>query len=733
MCLLISLGALANNFWTISDSKELNLGSPRAEIEKFVTAKLSTNNFSIFQSSIPKESEGHFPILQLPNPDGGFDSFKIYEAETMSPELQAAYPQIKTYRAFDISNPHKTAKIDFTFWGFHAMVFDGQSTYVVDPYSRVSDDWYVSYYKKDFKRNLNDRMMCEFEEDEHIGSREDAISLNQELPSLDPMTVNGASRREYRLALSCTEEYSAAVGGATPTKLSVLSAMVTTVNRVNGVFERDFGMTAILVPDNDDLIYLPGSSDPFNNNNAGQMLNINNSTINGIIGSSNYDIGHVFSTGGGGLASLGCVCRSNKASGVTGRGNPVGDPFDIDYVAHEMGHQFGGSHTFSSSTGSCSGNGSNSSAYEPGSATTIMGYAGICGGDNIQSNSDDYFHVRSLIQMTTYINGQGNCASQTSAGNTPPAVNSVNTTYNVPYTCPFELEAVASDVDGDPMTYCWEQYDRSGFGTWNSAQTISSRPILRSWDPTADANRTFPRYEKLVVNDLYEQGEIIPNVARDLNFKLTVRDIRNGWGTHNLSDDETTLNVITTTGLFEVSSQNVAFQSINPGPQLVTWNVAGTNAGQINTPNVDIYMSIDTGRSFPFLLATVPNNGSATVNFPNVYSTRARIKVKGADNVFFQLNPTYFTMNGAVWPVGTDDLEQDALKVFPNPSQGLISLELGSTQINKARIYNLQGALMAQYSDGFDRIDISALSSGIYILKLESVDGKEYLEKIVLD
>src|SRR5690606_22782836 len=180
-----------------------------------------------------------------------------------------------------------------------------------------------------------------------------------------------------------------------PTKLNVLSAMVTTINRVNGIYEKELSVSLELIGDNDTLIYLNGSTDPFDaNNNGGALLGQNQTNTNTVIGAANYDIGHIFSTDGGGIAFLGCVCANNqKARGVTGSPSPVGDPFDVDYVAHEMGHQFGANHSFNA----CSGTESQQNAFEPGSGSTIMAYAGICGPvNNLQANSHDYFHITSL-------------------------------------------------------------------------------------------------------------------------------------------------------------------------------------------------------------------------------------------------------------------------------------------------------------------------------------------------
>lgn len=361
----------AQNLWQPVDFVPLN-SSPRFLPERSLYYRLDETAFKQFQHFIPGEDDGNYPLIQLPAPDGRVESFYIFEYSMMEDGLARHYPGIRTYTAVHTENAFKTAKIDFTFWGFHAMVFDGPDTYFIDPYSQESREYYMVYYKRDFVKTPNERMECLFDDGNDF-PMEKSISLSTEMPELNMNKTNGTVKRDYRLALACTEEYATAVGGPSPTKNSVLSAMVTSMNRVNGVFQREFSMKAVLVANDTAIIYLPGSGDPYTNNSATSMLSQNQSNLNSVIGSSNYDIGHVFSTGGGGLANLGCVCsNSNKARGVTGSSNPVGDPYDIDYVAHEMGHQFGGSHTFASSSGSCSGNGSNSSAYEIGSGTTIM-------------------------------------------------------------------------------------------------------------------------------------------------------------------------------------------------------------------------------------------------------------------------------------------------------------------------------------------------------------------------
>ena len=581
-------------------------------------------------------------------------------------------------------------------------------------------------------------MRCQIDDTNEIISAESAILLSSEGIPANSYKTNGDTTRNYRLALACTEEYAAAVGGGTPTKASVLSAMVTTINRCNGVFEKEFSMHANLIAANDTLIYLPGSGDPYTNNSGATMLGQNQTNINAKIGNSNYDFGHVFSTGGGGIASLACVCNnSNKAQGVTGSSNPVGDPYDIDYVAHEMGHQFGGSHTFNSITGSCSGNRSSSSAYEIGSATTIMGYAGICGSDDIQPHSDDYYHVRSLEQMTG--NSVKACATKTLSSNTPPVLAPISKTYIIPYKTPFELTATATDANNDPLTFCWEQYNRGGNGAaWNAATTVA--PMLRSFNPSVSGTRTFPQYNELIKNTESYLGEILPDTARILKFRCTVRDMHLGYGAFYSSTDTIKLDVRSTAstgGLFRVTSQNTAGQSWTGfTPQTITWNVAGTSAAPVSASNVDIYLSVDTGKTWSIILkSNTPNDGSETIGVPNMASTRARIKVKGAGNVFFDLNDEWIEIKKIVSPASVNNLSEVSVSLYPNPSKGEFAIALPEGMLSAyITVTDLLGRTIYQKNMiSKETIKTTNLIPGAYFVKVKMKDMDLIVKKMVIE
>ncbi|WP_198666819.1 reprolysin-like metallopeptidase [Taibaiella helva] len=663
--------------------------------------------------------------ISLPTPDGSSRDFYVWNTPMMEEPLRSRFSEIQTFTARAADNPSVTAKLDFTVNGFHAMVFDGTNTFFIDPYSDIADGYYTIYYKRNYQRPEQQYMTCSLG-GEALPDAEGNLpeTIDGQLPSLG-MKQSGGTRKTYRLALSCTGEYAAAVGGSVPTTASVLSAMTTSMNRVNGIYEREVAVTMVMVGNNDQLVYLDASSDPFTANNDGNtLLGQNQSNTTSVIGSANYDIGHIFSTGGGGVAFLGCVCRNfSKARGVTGSANPVGDPYDVDYVAHEMGHQFGANHTFNR----CSGTENSFTAYEPGSGSTIMAYAGICGPiNNLQAHSDDYFHTASLDEISDYITTQsGADCPVTDVGTTPPTLPSITASYSVPYKTPFELMAPDATPGSpeDALTYCWEEWD---LGNLRADEDTSARftmgPVFRSFAPVAGKLRVFPRIDSLVRNITAYKGERLPAVARTLRFKLAARSLANGFGAFDFSDNVVTLNVINTGQPFKVTSPNLSTDTAYANAsETITWDVSQTDAAPISAANVDIFLSVDGGFTYPFTLATgVPNTGSATLMMPDTYSFRARVKVKGAGNVFFDISDVNFKLidTNKVMSVADAQLRNDLL-IYPNPAVNEINVtNKGMGQLDLVLFNALGQKLWSGTVQKSVVIPVGAFSRGIYYLKV---------------
>jgi len=398
-----------------------------------------------------------------------------------------------------------------------------------------------------------------------------------------------------------------------------------------------------LVANTINVVY--AGADPYTNSDGFAMLTENQTNLTTVIGSANYDIGHVFSTGGGGVASLGSVCvAGSKGQGVTGSPSPTGDAFWIDYVAHEMGHQYGGNHTFNSSTSSCGGGNRNAStAYEIGSGSTIQAYAGICGADNLQANSDAYFVHISLEEIVARFSTTTTCATLSATGNSVPTV-SAGSDFTIPRFTPFTLTASGSDGNGDTLTYCWEERDL-GASTTLAAADNGTSPIFRSRPPTTSNQRHFPRLSTIIAGTT-DNAEKYPAVARTMTARVYVRDNRAGGGGINSDDAIITINAANATP-FAVTAPNTAV-TWNTSPQTVTWNVVGTNGAPVNAANVNILLSTDGGNTFPTtLLANTPNDGTQSVSLPGVVSSTCRVKVEAVGNIFWDMSDTNFTINFA--------------------------------------------------------------------------------------
>lgn len=629
-----------------SHAKILNSNSHKA------IYNLDTDTFKKFLSKVPKiksQNKSRKNLMYFPMPDGSKEAFNVFEHSVLAPELASKHPGIKSYFAKSIKNPLNTIRFSMGISGFYGMIFFNNDVYYINPEKGVENEYFLASKKAFETRSFE----CLFNEDKIF----DEIKNKTETALRGP---DDGLLRTYRLALACTGEYAqfhinqAGVSGGTDAQkvAAVLDAMNVTMTRVNGIYERELSVTMELIPNNNSIIFLDPATDGYTNDDGEIMLDENQTIINNVIGLENYDIGHVFSTGGGGIAQLNSPCTTGKARGVTGLNSPVGDAFDIDFVCHEMGHQFGASHTFNNS---CGNNRSNSTAVEPGSGSTIMSYAGICP-PNVQNSANSYFHAVSIEQMWQNItNGNSDCAVTQVTGNEAPTANA-GIDYIIPQRTPFVLEGIASDPNSDPLTYNWEQIDAE-VATMAPLPTATGGPMFRSWPPDNSPRRFFPTTSSLLNNELSTTWEVLPAVSRDLNFSFMVRD-NNPLGGQTASDD-VELTVDGNSGPFAVTSQ-ISSATYGAGDILtVTWDVANTNMAPVNTEFVDIYFVVDGdfGNLVP-VDQNAENDGIHHISVPSgITSSAVRIMVKAVNNVYFSLNEANLTVQESDYVLNFDSLE----------------------------------------------------------------------------
>jgi subtilisin-like proprotein convertase family protein len=620
--------------WIQVESSSIPLfGQRNINPQKFVTAYVDDSEIKDILWSAPQELQfnpksDQPTLLNIMLADGSTDEFSIVQYQMMEPELAKKFDHIRTFHGLSTTNPVRRIRINYTVHGLRALISDENGQTYIDHFQRMDKNHKIIYKRNDFA--AHEDWDCLIKEEKQ----------NVKNKSFGDSRSGDCMFRSYRFAMTTTGEYSNYHGAFSEADSSlVMSAVVTTVDRVNDVFEQDLTMRLILIDNVEDIFYYDPITDPFSGSSSGSMISQNQTNTDAVIGSGNYDLGHIVSTGGDGLASLGVVCSNGfKARGVTGISMPEGDPFDIDYVAHEIGHQLGANHT---QNNPCYRN--NTTAMEPGSASTIMGYAGICP-PNVQTNSDAYFHAISIQEMNAVLTSNS-CHQIITLNNVAPVANPL-TNKSIPHSTPFVLDVIATDGDGDVLTYNWEQMDNEVGPIMPPEGTNAQGPMFRSIFATTDSKRYFPNLTAISTGVPYE-WEVLPSVNRNMDFRVTVRD--NSIAPGCTDEQDITLDVEDTAGPFLVTSQNTATTWLETEFVTITWDVANTDLAPVSCSNVDILISYDSGLTYPTtIVSSTPNNGSAIFAVPIGTTTTARIMVKCSDNVFFDINNTDITINAGI-------------------------------------------------------------------------------------
>ncbi|MFD1615726.1 reprolysin-like metallopeptidase [Gelatiniphilus marinus] len=618
--------------------------------------------------------------ISVPGLHGEFESFNLFEAPVFSTELAAKYPNIKSYVGVSTKDPKTRLRMSVSPQGVQTMIsYVDKPTVFMQPIKKGSNAYVL--YKKHSKNKSNHRFECNtIDELNEMFNKSSKSKANEG-------GANNQTLQKFRIAVSTTAEYTAyhddGIPGNGNAVADALAAINATLTRVNQVFETDMAVTFELISNNNLVVYTDAATDPYSdasvgadsdnsNNLSGWSLQVQN-TLSSVIGNAAYDIGHLFgaSGGGGNAGCIGCVCSNddtsdsfdkNKGSAFTSPADaiPEGDTFDIDYVAHEIGHQMGANHTWAFDS---EGTGVNS---EPGSGTTIMAYAGITGPDNVALNSDDYFHYHSIKQILDNL-ATKSCQTTEAIANNPPIADAGND-YNIPKGTAYVLKGAATDTDGsDNLTYCWEQIDSGVTNYQNFGPTLLGGSMNRSLPPTGFSYRYIPKFSSVVSGNttqtnpvLGSDWETVSTVARTLKWALTVRDRSPSSASGGqTSYDTMQINVEDVTP-FTVTNPIYWVQGTT---ETINWEVGQTTNGTINCQTVNIKLSTDGGLKFLTPIATnVPNNGAYTFTVPAVANTdKARILVEAADNIFYDVSdfdflittePDFLMINETLDPIG---------------------------------------------------------------------------------
>lgn len=707
----------------------LDINALKSELEQGVSSKLGS-------------------IVSFPNQYGKMEKFSIYETSVLVPHIAAKYPNIKTYRGYGVDNSESRIRFSITPQGVQAMTTHPNKPSVYTVPTKMNTDTYISYDPTARKEKLE-----EFE------CLTDAAVKNKDVVSSDNTgrPPNDQTLRIFRIAVATTGEYTERWDDGDDSNgiasEDAFAQVVSSINRMNEIFEVDMAIRFQLVS-GVEIVYPFAESDPFDDDDTNDLNEDLQITLSFMVGEENYDIGHLFHVHDSGrykgdAGCIGCVCEDGaKGSGYSSHnflgidgGLYMTDYFDADILPHEVGHQMGANHTWSFTT---EGTGVN---VEPGRGSTLMGYAGSSKDDLIFTSSP-YFHYMSIEQVLSNITYDPNkCWTSIAIPNSPPIADA-GIDYTIPAGTAFVLDGSESITHGNPLLYTWEQID-DGITTHETfGPTITGGPMFRSKPPSNDPKRYMPNLFRIISGELTETSpsanefswETVPTVSRFLNFALTVRDNVSSKGRFPQVDSDVMIVIVEDTGSpFAVTSQDTSVVWEENETKTVTWDVAGTDAGIINTPTVNILLSTDGGYTYPYTLASnVSNDGSHDITVPEIVSMqtiKARVKVEGNNNIFFAINSTDFTVQNAT--ASLDESSLSSFRMFPNPSNGLFHVSFDTTDEKVSiQVSDLRGAVIKSLDYNnvgvrfSKRVALDAISKGLYILRI--TNGEKSISKKIL-
>lgn len=664
LCLFVANAVLAQNalFFKPISSEKITLAegvSQAALAKKFDAYQLDEAGLKALLETAPWESTPEAAqrkcVLDIPVANGKTEQFSVWRIAMLDPEFSEACPYLRTYAGGSLTDARRTVRFSTTLRGFRAMVLQPDFGWVmVKPVSPGQGDLYVAYDRADAPDHGQGNFSTGIAPNGGVwfGDGEERYAPIVEERGQE---IEAVRLKVFRFCVGAPGEFTQDHGG---TKPLALSAVTEYTNLVSAVFERDIDIRLQLTAATQYVMFTDPNTDPYPGGSNQDFMTQNTSVLNEYTNFNSHDLGHVYIRGGGGVAgALGNACGLNKAQGCSaGSGvNDYGEGF-LYVVGQEVGHQLGGGHTWSFCGAPGNDQRQGGTAFEPGSGSTIMSYAG-CNPGFIQANADLYYHAGSIEEIKNYVTFAATCGSwQDKPNNAPVVTLPYPDNFNVPISTPFELNGTATDPDGDPLTYSWEGIDHGPETPLGEPQ--GNAAIFRSWPAVNVTNRYFPRLSVILSNGS-TNAEQLPTYTRDLTFRFTARDNKPDGG--GVAWADVAFRSVDVAGPFLVSSPNTSNDIWRVGELTrVLWDVANTNGPTVNCQKVNIRLSLNAGQTYPITLAeNSENDGSQFVLVPDNLTSLARLRVEAADNVFFDLSNANFKIQNPVQPSLTLGLSTD--------------------------------------------------------------------------